>query len=567
MCGSSTPNPPLPATRADGSAMSLLTSSRPFAPRVALLAPLLAGALLVPACTVDPERVALPDAASDPAAAGTTGGDQLTPDRSPMTITRADVDQAIERFVPIAEQAVADGQVPGMAIGVVYDDEVVWTEGFGVRKVGEPDEVGADTVFQIASLSKAVGSTVVAGLVGRGALDWDDPVVQHTPEFALADPWVSEHVTVADLYSHRSGLPDHGGDLLEDLGYDRATILERLRLLPLDDFRSSYHYTNFGLTQGALAAAAAAGGEWEDLSETVLYEPAGMVDTSSRFADYESSPRRAWTHVQDEDGSWAARYVRQPDAQTPAGGVSSTVADLAQWMRLELANGTLDGNEIIDGAAMDQTHTPHGLSGFLRSPDSRVGSYGLGFNLGTDGAGRQRWSHSGAFALGAGTSFTMVPAERLGVVVLTNGMPTGVAESMTETFLDLVLEGEITRDWMALYGPSFQQMLHPEVEVDYSVVPDDATPARELSEYVGTYDNDFYGPVDVTSVDGVLMLAIGPKGERLELSHFDGDTFSTMPAGENATGLTGVIFDPDAEVPTVRIEYLDEQGLGTFTRP
>ncbi len=551
-----------------------LSSTRPTVPRLAALAPLLAGVLLVPACTVDPDRVAVPGAdgasAGTAAATGASGDDELTPDQSPMTITRADVESAIEEFVPIAEQAVEDGVVPGMAVGVVFDDEVVWTEGFGVRKVGEPDEIGADTVFQIASLSKPVGATVVAGLVGRGDLDWDDPIVAHTPDFALADPWVSEHVTVADMYSHRSGLPDHAGDLLEDLGYDRSTILERLRLLPLDDFRSSYHYTNFGLTQGALAAAAAAGGEWEELSETVLYEPAGMVDTSSRFADYESSPRRAWTHVRDDDGTWAARYVRQPDAQTPAGGVSSTVADLAQWMRLELNNGTLDGEEIIDGAAMDQTHTPHGLSGFLRSPDSRVGSYGLGFNLGTDGAGRQRWSHSGAFALGAGTSFTMVPAERLGVVVLTNGMPTGVAETMTETFLDLVLEGEVTRDWMALYGPAFQQMLHPEVDVDYSVVPDDAAPARALSEYVGTYRNDFYGPVEVTSSEGgaggELVLGIGPKGERLALSHYDGDTFSMMPVGENATGLTGVIFDLDATSPTLRIEYLDEQGLGTFTR-
>ena len=543
--------------------MVLLAPTRP-SHRVAVLAPVLAGTLLAAACTDDPERVAVPP--REPATSSAAGEEPLTPDRSPMTVTRHDVDAAIERFIPIAERAVADGEVPGMAVGVVHDDEVVWTGGFGVRRVGDAGAVGADTVFQLASLSKPIGSTVVAGLVGRGVLDWDDPIVEHTPEFALADPWVTERVTVADMYSHRSGLPDHAGDLLEDLGVDRATILERLRLLPLDDFRSSYHYTNFGLTQGALAAAAAADGEWEELSESVLYEPLGMVDTSSRFADYESSPRRAWTHVKDDDGTWHARYVRQPDAQTPAGGVSSTVADLSQWMRLQLGNGTVEGVELIDGTALDLTHTPHGLSGSLRSPESRVGSYGLGFNVGTDGGGRQRWSHSGAFALGAGTAFTMIPAERLGVVVLTNGEPTGVAESMTEILLDLILEGEPTRDWMGLYGPMFQQMLHPEVEVDYSVVPDGAAPARELSEYVGTYDNDFYGPVEITLADGELSLGIGAKGDQLALSHYDGDTFSTTPLGENATGLTGVIVDLDGDEPTVRIEYLDEQGLGTFVR-
>ncbi|MDQ2678175.1 MAG: serine hydrolase, partial [Actinomycetota bacterium] len=272
------------------------------------------------------------------------------------------------------------------------------------------------------------------------------------------------------------------------------------------------------------------------------------------------------THVRGDDGTWDARSVRQPDAQTPAGGVSSTVADLSQWMRLQLANGTVDGVELIDGAALDLTHTPHGLSGGLGSPESRVGSYGLGFNLGTDGGGRQRWSHSGAFALGAGTSLTMMPAERLGVVVLTNGEPTGVAESMVETFLDLVFEGEPTRDWMGLYGPMFQQMLHPEVEVDHSVAPEGAAPARELSEYVGTYDNDLYGPFEITVAGGELSLGIGPNGDQLTLSHHDGDTFAMNPVGENATGSTAVIFDLDVAAPTVRVEYLDEQGLGTFVR-
>ena len=101
---------------------------------------------------------------------------------------------------------------------------------------------------------------------------------------------------------------------------------------------------------------------------------------------------------------------------------------------------------------------------------------------------------------------------------------------------------------------------------DDQTVPDSAAPARELSRYVGTYGNDFYGPVEVTLVDGELSLGIGPNREQLVLSHYDGDTFSTMPIGENATGLTGVIFDLDAATPTLRIEYLDDEGLGTLTR-
>ena len=519
----------------------------------------------VGACTDDVEDVSLP-ALGDPIAEESVDGEVLTPDRSPMTITRDDVDAGIAEFVPIAERAMADSGVPGMAVGVVHDDEVVWTQGFGVRRVGEPEKVDADSVFQLASLSKPVGSTVVAGLVGQGALDWDDPIVEYTPEFQLADPWVTQHVTVADMYSHRSGLPPHAGDLLEDLGFDRDAVLERLAQYPLDDFRSSYAYTNFGLTQGAVAAAAAAGGEWEELSESVLYEPLGMESTSSRFADYEAAPERAWTHMRGDDGVWRTGEVRAPDAQTPAGGVSSTVADMAQWMRLQLGNGTVDGVEVVDGAALDRTHTPHGLSGRPGSPESRVGSYGLGFNLGTDGGGRQRWSHSGAFALGAGTSVTMIPAERLGVVVLTNGTPIGLAESMVETLLDLILTGEVSRDWMSLYEPAFAQMLDPEVEVDVSTPVDDPTAARPLTDYVGEYDNDLYGPVEIAESDGGLTISLGPELRTVDLRHHDGDTFAMMPWGENGVVPSAVVFAGDDAGMTLWIEYLDREGLGTFRR-
>lgn len=148
--------------------------------------------------------------------------------------------------------------VPGVAVAVVHKDEVVRLDDFGKRHVGQEAEVGPDTVFQLASLSKPLASTVVAGAVGDKTVAWDDPVAEHLPDFALKDPWVTEHVTVADLFAHRSGLPDHTGDLLEDLGYDRKYVLERLRLKPLTPFRASYAYTNFGVTTAGEAVADAA---------------------------------------------------------------------------------------------------------------------------------------------------------------------------------------------------------------------------------------------------------------------------------------------------------------------
>ncbi len=168
---------------------------------------------------------------------------------------------------------------------------------------------------------------------------WDTPVVSKLPWFALSDPYVTGHVTIADLYSHRSGLPDHAGDKLEDLGYDRRQALERLKYLPLAPFRISYAYTNFGVTAAAEAVAAAAGKPWEDLSDEVLYRPLEMTSTSSRFADFTARPNHAVNHIKVAD-KWEPRFQRDPDAQSAAGGVSSSVNDMAHWLIMLLGNGS-----------------------------------------------------------------------------------------------------------------------------------------------------------------------------------------------------------------------------------
>ena len=146
--------------------------------------------------------------------------------------------------------------IPGIAIAVVFKDQVVFAKGFGVREVGGVSPVDADTVFQLASVSKPIGSTVIAALVGEGLLSWDSRISDLDPGFEMHDAWVTREITVRDFYCHRSGLPDHAGDLLEDLGFTREEILRRLRYQkPNTSFRSGYAYTNFGMTEGAIAAA------------------------------------------------------------------------------------------------------------------------------------------------------------------------------------------------------------------------------------------------------------------------------------------------------------------------
>lgn len=261
------------------------------------------------------------------------------------------IDHAIEKLDELATTLLEETGIPGFAVAVSHQGETVFAEGYGVRNAAGSDPIDADTVFQLASMSKPIGATVVASQVGDGVVEWSTPVAENLPWFTLSDPWVTEHVTVGDLYSHRSGLPEHVGDRLEDIGYDRREVLERISQAPLAPFRGQNQYTNFGLTAAAESVAAAAGTDWEALSDAALYEPLGMTNTSSRFADFLAAENRASGHV-FSDGSWQAKYQRQPDAQSPAGGVSSTATDIGTWMSLVLGEGELDGEQFVDAAAL-----------------------------------------------------------------------------------------------------------------------------------------------------------------------------------------------------------------------
>src|SRR5437762_3245664 len=171
-------------------------------------------------------------------------------------VTSEQVTRAIQELEKLAQKQIQENALPGLAIAVVFQDKAVYAKGFGVRDASAKNPVDADTVFQLASLSKSIGSTVVAELVGEGKITWDSKLSVLDPTFEVFDPWVTREITIRDMYAHRSGLPEHAGDLLEDLGFTRAEILHRLRYQhPGTSFRSRYAYTNFGLTEAATAAA------------------------------------------------------------------------------------------------------------------------------------------------------------------------------------------------------------------------------------------------------------------------------------------------------------------------
>jgi len=486
---------------------------------------------------------------------------------SPPAVTLEQVKAALPALEKYAEQTQQKTGVPGMVIAVVFQDQLVYLKGFGVREAGKPALVDGDTVFQIASVSKPMATTVLAALVGAGVCRWDDPVTAHDPGFQLHAPWVTRAVSLRDLLCHRSGLPDHAGDLLEDMGYDRAAVLHRLRYMkPAYSFRAGYGYTNFGFTAAAAAAARTAGKSWEDLCAEKLYRPLGMQATSSRYADYAAAKNRARLHVR-LNGKFAAQYERQPDAQAPAASVSTSGRDLAQWLRLQLADGKYAGKQVIPAAALAETHRPQVITRAPKDPATeRAGFYGLGWNVGYDDQGRVRLSHSGAFDLGAATAVALLPAERLGILVLTNAAPVGVPEAITFTFFDQVSGGKPEKDWLALAGGVFEAMAAA-ARKDYSKPPAKPAPALAAAAYTGTFGNDVYGPIEVIDQAG-LQLRLGPKKLTLPLRHWDRDTYLYQPVGEMAAGLSAVTFaiGTDGRAVSLVVENLDVSGQGTFQR-
>ncbi|MGH9097754.1 MAG: serine hydrolase [Acidimicrobiales bacterium] len=496
---------------------------------------------------------------------------------SSTAITDQHVQQAVDALDGLASELLQSTGVPGMAIAVVHNDKVVYAKGFGVRKVGTSQRVNADTVFELASTSKPIAASVVAGAIAQKVVSWSDPVVSYLPSFALSDPWVTQHVTIGDLFAHRSGLPDHSGDLTEDLGYDQATIIQRLRYYPLDRFRDSYAYSNFGLTTAALAVAAAKKLSFQDLCQQILFGPLGMSSTSTLYADYQARSNVAAIHVRPglTSGPWEAKYTRDADAQAPAGGISSNVNDMALWMRLILASGTFQGKELLDADALLESHTPQIVNRPPAEPADRAGSYGFGSNVAVDDTGRVRFSHAGAFALGVSTNVVFLPSASLGIVALTNGMPIGVPEGLGQSFMDIVELGKVQQDWQPLlWDKVFKNFYVNPSPLAGKTAPVNPTPAGPANAYTGTYTNDLYGPATITgSTSGNLMLQLGPKPMAFPLNHWDGDTFSYEPTGENALGITAVVFTigSGGTATSVNIGNFNgqnplTQNLGVFVR-
>ncbi len=487
---------------------------------------------------------------------------------------------AVDALPEFIEKALKQTGVPGAAVAVVSKGEVVFEKGYGVRDVTTDEPVDIDTVFQIASLSKPLSSSIVAKAITEDAeLSWEDPVVEYLPGFALQDPYVTAHAKIADFFSHRTGIPTGGGDDLEDVGFDVDYIMAHMDQIPLASFRDTYQYSNFGLTVGGEAVAASRGQTWDQTAHELLFEPLGMTSTTTLHDDYLAADDRAAMHARTGEGVYEQLFDRDADAEAPAGGVASTAGDIAKWMNMVLGDGEVDGAEFIDPLVLAKTYSAHSITGGdAKNLASRTSHYGFGINVGATVTGRVNINHSGAFGWGSATNATMIPDLDLGIVVLTNGAPSGVPEAIVSEFLDLVQFGEETRPWLEMWPVVFAKFSDPAGDLVGEEPPAGAAAAGPAGDYVGTYTSPYFGSFIVTEENGSLTGALGPEGGyTFEIDPWDGDTMSFVPTGENALpgSLSSAVFVREGDQITgVTLTYFNKfpaegqepNGLGVFTR-
>lgn len=454
------------------------------------------------------------------------GGGHLRALPPPGTLAdEARVRSALRELDALVERLRTQAQVPGVAVAVVYRGQTLHRQGYGLRSAGQAQAVDADTVFQLASVSKSLAATVVARQVGEGVIRWDSRVKPLLPELELSNAQSTAQLTVGHLFSHLSGLGDHAGDQLEDLGYTREQIFSRLRHVPVRPLGSHYAYTNLGLTAGAEAVARAAGmSAWEELCERTLYAPLGMRRSSSRYADFAAHSNRAASH-QWLNGRYQTGTPRQPDVQSAAGGASASVKDMARWMTLVLDKGRFEGKLLIQPEALEAALTAQPNSG-----------YGYGFNVGKDPGGRRMASHSGAFLLGAATCHMMWLDAGLGITVLTNAQPRGLAEAIAVSFSELAFDGKISKDWLAHFAGHMAPMYEPFGALAAQPAPRSPQAPRALHSYTGRYTNAYYGDAFITLQGDQLWLTLGPQRQQKHaLSHWNADRFVFDLGGENAS--------------------------------
>jgi len=446
--------------------------------------------------------------------------------------------QAQQYVDTVVERARKEFDVPGIAIAIVKDGDVVLAKGYGVRRMDGPAPVTPQTLFRIASNTKAFTAAALAILVDEKRIRWDDAVVQHLPAFQMYDPYVTREMTIRDLLTHRSGMGLGAGDLMffppSDLSRDE--IIRRLRFIkPATSFRSTYAYDNLLYLVAGQIIPAVTGKSWDDFIRDRIFAPLGMNNSFTNMEGWKSAKDVATPHNR-LSGKLQALPQEDVDNNAPAGSIASCVADLAKWMNLQLAGGTAGKTRIFTAAQNKemwsaQTILPIGdlpkdAPAAFAAVHPNFNAYGLGWSL-RDYRGKKVVGHTGGLS-GFVSRTALVPELKLGVVVLTNQEETGAHSAIVNTVLDHYL-GAPEGDWVGAYATLARKGRADAEETVKTATAKRANgtrPSLPLSSYAGRYRDAWYGDIRIEEDHGKLYIFFTHSPDLAgELEHWQYDTF------------------------------------------
>jgi len=487
---------------------------------------------------------------------------------SPRTFPQTDTAPAdLDSY---AARTLKEFEVPGMAVAIVKDGKLVLAKGYGVRKMGESSPVDENTLFGIASNTKAFTAAALAILADEGKLAWDDPVIKHLPSFAMYDPYVTREMTIRDLLTHRSGLGLGAGDLLwwPASDYSRDEILSRLRFIkPASSFRSRYAYDNVLYLVAGQVIQAVSGKSWEQFIKERIFKPLGMNRSNTSVNDIRPGENVATPHGPVE-GHIQPVTLTPMDNTGPAGSINSCVSDMAKWLIVQLDRGAIknpsSGSDRLfterQSREMWSPHTilplndpPPALSGLK----ANFGAYALGWGL-TEYRGYKTVSHTGGLP-GYVSRVTLVPDLRLGVVVLTNQEAGGAFQALTYRILDHFMSAPST-DWISGFKMVSQQgqARAAEFEKQQKAARNvESKPSLSLDKYAGNYRDAWYGDVSIKLENGKLVLRFSHTPALTgELEHWQYDTFIARwrDRSLNADAFVTFALKPDGSIDQVKMQ-------------
>jgi CubicO group peptidase (beta-lactamase class C family) len=433
-------------------------------------------------------------------------------------------------------RALKEFEVPGLAVAIVKDGKVEFVKGYGVRKLGEPAPVDEQTLFGIASNTKAFTAAALAILVDEGKISWDDPVIKHLPGFQMYDPFVTREMTVRDLLTHRSGLGLGAGDLMffPPTTFTRDEIVARLRYIkPATSFRSKYAYDNVLYLVAGQVVAAVSGKSWDDFIKERIFAPLGMTASNTSVKDLRSGGNFVSPH-QKVDGRLQPVPYMNIDNTAPAGAINSNVAEMSKWVLAQLGEGAINGGDRRlfskrQSHEMWSAQTPIPVGdppAPLSALRSNFSAYGLGWGL-NDYRGHKVVSHSGGL-LGMVSRVRMIPDMKLGIVVLTNQEAGGAMEAISYRIIDHYLNAPAT-DWISGFRSvaELRMAQTKEVEKKQSGARNtESKPSLPPAKYAGRYNDAWYGEVTIALEEGKLVLRFSrTPGLVGDLEHWQYDTF------------------------------------------